>query len=430
MHTPQSRCPAVPVHSFFSTLALSAVLLGLPVAALADTITVGPGGGFDHATIQAAIDTAFDGDVVLLADGVYTGPGNKDLDYGGRSIMVRSENGPEACIIDCEGLGRGFHFRSGEGPDAVVLGLTIQNGNVAAPGGGGVLCQSSHPSLVNCVLRDNFSFQGGGLASFHSHPTLVNVLFTGNLADAGAAVYGLFSDIMMTNCTVHANTANLAAGGILAQTTFLTVRNSIFWDNVDSGGADQFAQIDWSFHAPNVTHTCVQDDASADGVVYSGVGNTDENPRFRDVHDARLQADSPCLDAGDDTAVPPDLDDVDGDGDTAEATPVDLDGNPRFTGVAVDMGAFEFPDSVGSGDPIEDLVGLLDELDLPHGLDDALRTKVNRAEAAAEHGKYNAAANVLNAFLNQIEAKRGKTIDDADADALIERVENVIASWQ
>ena len=61
----------------------------------------------------------------------------------------------------------------------------------------------------------------------------------------------------------------------------------------------------------------------------------------------------PCIDAGDNTAVPPDTADLDGDGNTTEPIPLDLDGNLRFvdcpdipdtgngTPPIVDMGAYE-----------------------------------------------------------------------------------------
>ncbi|MHC4364847.1 MAG: hypothetical protein ACYSTJ_05210, partial [Planctomycetota bacterium] len=41
------------------------------------------------ATIHAGIDAAGTADTVLIADGTYTGSGNRDLDYQGKAITVR-----------------------------------------------------------------------------------------------------------------------------------------------------------------------------------------------------------------------------------------------------------------------------------------------------------------------------------------------------
>ena len=75
----------------------------------------------DYPTIEAAILAATPGDVVMLDDGVYTGDGNRELDFGGKAITVRSASGnPATCIIDCGGAAQGFYFRNAEGPDSVL----------------------------------------------------------------------------------------------------------------------------------------------------------------------------------------------------------------------------------------------------------------------------------------------------------------------
>ena len=83
----------------------------------------------DYPTIQAGIDAAAGGDIVIVADGTFVGSGNKDLDFNGKAITVKSENGPENCIIDCQGNGRGFYFHSGETQSSVLSGVTITNGS-------------------------------------------------------------------------------------------------------------------------------------------------------------------------------------------------------------------------------------------------------------------------------------------------------------
>ena len=56
-------------------------LVVLATLVQAETITVGP-----YANIKDAIAIAINGDTILVADGTYTGPDNKNLDFGGKAI--------------------------------------------------------------------------------------------------------------------------------------------------------------------------------------------------------------------------------------------------------------------------------------------------------------------------------------------------------
>ena len=319
----------------------------------------------EYSTIQAAIDAASSGDVVEIADGTYTGTGNKNLDFGGKAITVRSVSGnPAMCVIDCEGDGRGFYFHNDEGNDSIVDGLTIANGY--SDYGGGVYCEDdSSPTLRKCTFQGNTAFEGGGiLIDWPSGATLTNCVFSGNTADYdGGALTSVGENVSVTNCVFSGNTANeeYGFGGAMAVSGNFTVANCTFCGNTASQGLDIDAYdyhgdpvtiencilwgsiYDWN-DVCNVSYSCVRGG-------FPGTGNICRNPRFIDADgpddipgtlddNLRVQANSPCNNMGSDAAVSPDIADLDGDSDTTEPTPFDLDGNNRFVGI-VDMGAYE-----------------------------------------------------------------------------------------
>ena len=313
------------------------------------------------ATIQAGIDAANPGDEMVIADGMYTGAGNMNLDFGGKAITVRSASGdPGLCVIYCQHISRGFYFHSGEGLDSIVEGLTIKNGSISY--GGGVYCKGSSPKLANCRITANkspWTYGGGVYCSDNSNPMLTNCTISGNFAKLGGG--GVYCDgsssPTLTNCTIHGNTTRgLGAGVCCFANSSPTLTNCILW-----GDAPQEIHVDSG--SPIVTYCDIQGG-------WPGEGNIDADPLFVDPdgpdddpdtwedNDYRLRPSSPCIDAGDNTAVPPDTLDLDGDGDTAEPLPFDLDANPRFldapaatdsghgTPPVVDMGAYE----LGMGD--------------------------------------------------------------------------------
>lgn len=85
-------------------LLASALVFLLSTIALPRVWVVQPDGSGDASTIRAAIDSAATYDIVELADGIFTGEGNRDVYTYGRSILIRSaSNNPTECVIDCEG---------------------------------------------------------------------------------------------------------------------------------------------------------------------------------------------------------------------------------------------------------------------------------------------------------------------------------------
>jgi len=165
----------------------------------AATVEVVPGGGSvvhvpaDAATIQAGLDAVANGGTVLVASGTYTGQGNHDLDFHGKSVLLKSVDGAEATIIDCQKGARGFYFHTNEDTTAVVSGFTITNGLTMTNGtGGGVWCDKASPRIEECIFSHNEAAYFGGAIylSPQSAPQIVNCTFADNMATSWASYAG------------------------------------------------------------------------------------------------------------------------------------------------------------------------------------------------------------------------------------------------
>ncbi|UCE99618.1 MAG: right-handed parallel beta-helix repeat-containing protein [Planctomycetota bacterium] len=205
-----------------------------------------------YSTIQDAMDTAWAGDTVIVESGTHRGEGNRDLDFKGKAITVRSENGPEDCIIDCNGTEadphRAFKFHSGEGPYSVVSGLTIVNGygqrDMGAQqrsAGGAIFIDGSGPTIINCILTGNSAeYFGGGVAcTYYSDPTLEHCMISDNSSgNRGGGVYCFYyCNPTVTNCTFTGNSSPLGGGGMYTESSCSpTVKGCVFRGNSGSGG--------------------------------------------------------------------------------------------------------------------------------------------------------------------------------------------------
>lgn len=225
-------------------LIVGAICLCLPVCVSARIITVDDDIGADFSNIQAAISYCENGDVVLVHPGVYTGAGNRQIDFLGKSITVRSTDPNNSdivnsTVIDCEEASRAFYFHTGEGPDSVVAGLKIIRGSAGGGDarGGAILCRGASPLIENCVFMDNAavgaideSAKGGAVyIESESYPVIVGSVFEDNSALAGD---GHSSDSRVAGCG-----GNAFAGAIYcACESMLTLADCSFSQNTAAGG--------------------------------------------------------------------------------------------------------------------------------------------------------------------------------------------------
>ena len=191
-----------------------------------------PSDEFD--TIQSAIDAIDTSDpnvgsaTIIVHPGVYTGEGNRDLDFYGKNILLTSDdpNDPEivsTTVINCRATmdnpHRAFYFHSEETKATTVDGFTIINGYVIG-NGGAIYCNIGNPTIKNCVITHNVAWgpdrAGGAIACYNSSPTIINCQITDNRAAAygGGISCRDNSNPLIRNCKITGNTANISGGGI------------------------------------------------------------------------------------------------------------------------------------------------------------------------------------------------------------------------
>jgi hypothetical protein len=199
----------------------------------------------DQPTIQAGIDAAQNGDMVLVDDGTYL----ENINFKGKAITVASNfimNGDTShrnnTIIDGSqpthpDSGSVVYFISGEDTTSVLYGFTITGGTgtvsfVGAPrlarSGGGIFitdvgAKISHNYIFNNSVADSFAVVGGGLAAGAPWSTSF-VIIEDNIFDSNSCLRSVF----------------VSQGGGMSITTKARVCNNIFSNNVvssDSGEA-------------------------------------------------------------------------------------------------------------------------------------------------------------------------------------------------
>ncbi|MGA1870255.1 MAG: right-handed parallel beta-helix repeat-containing protein [bacterium] len=200
--------------------------------------------GYTYTTIQEAIDDASYGELILVHDGIYV----ENIDFLGKTITVRSENGAEVTVIDGNGDGSIVTFNSGESDDSILDGFTLQNASTSD--GGGIYCKGSSPTITNCIISGNTAYYyGGGIYCEYSDPTITNCTISNNEADFydGGGIYFYYSDATIAECTISGNTAHYDGGGIYCEDSDPTITNCTISNNdayYDNGGGIYFEDSD------------------------------------------------------------------------------------------------------------------------------------------------------------------------------------------
>ena len=214
-------------------------------------------------TIQAGISASADGDVIIVSEGVYLGPGNRDLDFEGRRITVRSPDPLDAVvvkstIINCQGeysqSHRGLRFGSGEDNNSILAGFTITGGYAPSEQvdgeslslGGAIFCENSSPVITHCNILGNLAInKGGAIFCRQGLPVISNCVIEGNQSAYGGGIYcGIGSYAQITDCQIVDNLGGMYGGGVcLAKESTTTVSNSVIRSNKGFIGGGIYCDI-------------------------------------------------------------------------------------------------------------------------------------------------------------------------------------------
>jgi hypothetical protein len=238
----------------------------------------------DYLTIQVAIDASNSGDTIIVADGVYTEDGNIITLLEGKDIVIKSENGPENCILDGAGKIGAKCFMvlpdSANKKIVTIDGFTIQNFHTGISGGGslyiknniikncyyeGIHCDEGNHNIINNVLINNsisqhteiseikynryndpiqcyykgYAYSGVAIAIFNSVVKIQNNLICDNFGSLAGGIYcNNYSTGEILNNTIL-NNKTYSGGGITINNPSISVMNNIITNSYNNSAANR-----------------------------------------------------------------------------------------------------------------------------------------------------------------------------------------------
>jgi hypothetical protein len=281
------------------------------------TVYVDQNGNGDYSNIQSAIDGSGNGDTVIVRDGTYV----ENIDFNGKAITVKSENGPATTIIDGNQAGAVVTFYSGEGPGSILQGLTITNGEDGHGGGIRIGPNPSNsngnpcsPIIRHCIVENNVgTFNGtGGIGINHNSQALIeNCLIQNNTSDVyGAAIIVADASPIISQCTIRNNTSTVTSAIMMWNDSTVEISNCIFGGNTmpNVGRNNTLAQamVGYTLAQGSTSEwwwlnstSCIDDDP-----MLVDLGNGDNGDAYLSHIASGQVGDSPCIDAGNPLTIP------------------------------------------------------------------------------------------------------------------------------
>jgi len=244
-----------------------------------------------YSTIQNAINSAVNEDIILVFPGTY----NENINFQGKNIIVSSlflvtqnNNHISATIISGNNNDSVIKFNANENETAMLNGFSIINGQ--SEYGAGIYCSNSNPTLSNLDINSNSAYgeeihsgAGAGVYCSNSNPIINNVKIQNNSAYVGGGIYCINgSNVSFTNVLIVDNAITEWNIELYFESSNVTVMNSIIWNNLIG-----------------YTNVCNEDINYSNLEGYElGIGNINLDPLFMSSGNYHLQSNSPCINTG------------------------------------------------------------------------------------------------------------------------------------